>query len=144
MSSSSRRISLAVLVGFTGIALAACGGEQEATSSSSETTATTISENPNASVVGGPKPVSPTTSVADDHAGHTQCGVTKGPDGSLRIVVLQGDLTCDTAKQVATEYSPKIATGQPQQVSGWQCGPSETAGILASCTKGDQEFGLAP
>lgn len=143
MSSSLHRVSLAVLAGFAGVALAACGGEQEATSSS-ETSAATISENPNASVVGGPKPVSPTTSVADDHAGHTQCGVTKGPDGSLRILILQGDLSCDTAQQVATQYSPKIATGQPQEVSGWQCRPSETAGILASCSKGDQEFGLAP
>ncbi|WAC57890.1 hypothetical protein [Gordonia sp. SL306] len=143
MSSSLHRISLAVLAGFAGVVLAACGGEQEATSSS-ETSAATISENPNASVVGGPKPVSPTTSVADDHAGHTQCGTTKGPDGSLRILILQGDLSCDTAQQVATQYSPKIATGQPQRVSGWQCGPSETAGILASCSKGDQEFGLAP
>ncbi|MFW0786153.1 hypothetical protein AAFP35_16720 [Gordonia sp. CPCC 206044] len=146
MPRSLHRILLAVVVGFLGVALAACGGEQETTSSSAatQTSATTVSENPSASVVGGPKPVSPTTSVADEHAAHTQCGRAKGPDGSLQIVILDGDLNCDTAEQIASEYSPKISTGAPQTVAGWECGPSQTPGILASCSKGDQEFGLAP
>ncbi|AZG46718.1 ABC transporter substrate-binding protein [Gordonia insulae] len=143
MSRSLHRIVLVLAAGVLGLALAACGSEQES-STPSQGAATTVSENPSASVVGGPKPASPTTSVADDHAGHTECGTTKGPDGALRIIVLEGALDCATAEQVATHYGPKIATGQPQQVSGWDCGPSETAGILAACSKDDQEFGLAP
>ena len=129
-----------------GLALAACGTEEQSspTSGASSEPAPPVAENPSASVVGGPKPASPTTSVEDDHADTTQCGSTKGPDGALRILILDGDLDCGTAQEIATAYGPKIATGQPQQVSGWVCGPSETAGILATCTKGEQEFGLAP
>jgi hypothetical protein len=146
MSRSLHRIVFVLAAGVLGLALAGCGTEQESAPSSGAASgsATTVSENPSASVVGGPKPASPTTSVADDHSHTTVCGTTKGPDGALRILILDGDLDCGTAKKVATEYGPKIATGAPQQVSGWDCGPSETTGILASCTKGGQEFGLAP
>lgn len=142
MPRSLSRTLLAVVVGATGLALAACGSEQEATTTS--TAAPVISENPSAPVVGGPKPASPTASEAEPEAGHTQCGTTNGPDGSLRIVILEGRLSCDTAKQIATEYSPKIATGAAQTVSGWSCGPSQTAGVLASCSNDGKAFGLVP
>ncbi|GAB92305.1 hypothetical protein [Gordonia rhizosphera] len=147
MSRSLNRIVVAAVVGCYGFALAGCGSEAEAPSSSSSSAASgvaAVSENPSASVIGGPKPASPTTSVADEATGQTECGKTPGPDGALRILILAGDLTCDTAEQIAAEYGPMIATGRPQTVSGWDCGPSETPGVLATCSKDGQEFGLAP
>ncbi len=65
--------------------------------------------------------------------------MTGGPDGALHVRLAGGDVTCETAMQIAKEYSPLIATGQPQAVSGWRCAPSaELPGELARCTKDNQ------
>ncbi len=95
-------------------------------------------------MVAGPAPRPASSVPADEQVVGEKCGTTKGPDGALQIVITKGSLNCATAKQIADEYGPKIATGQPQTVSGWDCAPSQTAGELATCTKGGASFGLAP
>lgn len=153
MSRTSHRITLAVTAGLLGVALTACGSSEEAAAPSSSpaaqtgTAATTTSESSpttSASVVGGPKPVAPTTSVADHHAERKNCGRIAGPDGALRILLLAGDIDCGDAKQVADQYAPKIATGERQTVGEWTCAPSEVDGLLAACQKGTSVVGFAP
>ena len=61
---------------------------------------------------------------------------------SVEIHVVQGDVSCDTAKTIANEYGPLIATGKAQTVSGWDCGPATNPGELARCSKGSQAFSL--
>lgn len=97
-------------------------------------------------VVPGPNPskiASPTSIPADRHVPDvpgTKCGATRGPDGALELIVLKGRVSCTTAKKVAQEYGPMIATGKKQTVQGWTCGPSESENILAACAKGDDAF----
>lgn len=45
---------------------------------------------------------------------------------------------------VAQAYAPSIASGSPQTVQGWECGPSQTRGVLSRCTRGDDTFGFMP
>ncbi|MBM7368308.1 hypothetical protein [Gordonia hydrophobica] len=147
----TRTMKLAATVLFgASIALAgtACGSENEAASSNDGSTPAVMTPPSDSSVpvVGGPKPRSSTTAVQTDESttsdGDKTCGATKGPDGALYIHIVEGDLTCDVAKSIAKEYGPLIATGAPQTVSGWDCGPSNTAGEMARCTKGSQAFAL--
>ena len=119
----------------------ACGEENQAQNDVSG--AATPPADRSVPVVGGPSKATPSatpTSLENDE----HCGATKGPDGALQVRLIEGDVTCETAMTIAKEYSPLIATGQPQSVSGWQCGPSTTAGELARCTKDGQIFALTP
>ncbi|WP_439031250.1 hypothetical protein [Gordonia terrae] len=150
---SSLRVAGAALgLSVAMMTLAACGGEQDVTAASStpETSAAaseSASDRPATSppVVPGRKPVSTATSsaVASDDT-DTTCGTIPGPDGSLRVLILAGDVACDSAKSIATQYGPKIATGQQQSVAGWTCAPSQVEGILAACQKGTAVIGFAP
>ncbi|MEE4023847.1 hypothetical protein V1Y59_12220 [Gordonia sp. PKS22-38] len=126
-------------IGVPAVALlvlaAACGTEEQAV----ETTTTTVTENPSAPVVAGPSP-RPNTQVpaqADDD--DRECGTTSGPDGALRVLVTDGDVTCDEAMAVAARYGPLIATGQDQMVDGWDCGPSDDDGVLAQCERDNDD-----
>lgn len=129
------------------LSAAACGDEQEAPSADSSTTVATPPSDRSVPVVPGPKPQSSTAttqtreSTPDDAE---TCGAAKGPDGALQIHIVEGDVSCDTAKAIAKEYSPLIATGQAQDVKGWDCGPSTTVGELARCTKDSQAFAFVP
>ncbi|ALG83444.1 hypothetical protein [Gordonia phthalatica] len=148
----TRTMKLAATVLFgASIALAgtACGSENEAASPGADTAASEVStpatNDPSVPVVPGPKPKTttsdePTETVSAD--GNKTCGATKGPDGALYIHIVEGNLTCDVAKSIAKEYGPLIATGAPQTVSGWDCGPSTTAGEMARCTKDGSAFAL--
>lgn len=129
------------------LGVAACGGTESAdvpTASSTSVADSTVSAGSSAVAVPGPKPRPASAVPADEQVAGEKCGTTKGPDGALQIVVTQGSLNCGTAKQIAGEYGPKIATGEPQTVSGWRCAPSQTEGELATCTKGGDAFSLAP
>ncbi|MFE0748624.1 hypothetical protein [Gordonia sp. NPDC058843] len=134
------------------MALAACGEEQDVTAASSmpATSAAATSEQTDGPatsppVVPGRKPVSttPSSTVASDDS-DTTCGTIPGPDGALRVLVLAGDVTCDSARSIATQYGPKITTGQQQSVAGWTCAPSQLEGVLAACQKGTTVIGFAP
>ncbi|WP_026919720.1 hypothetical protein [Gordonia shandongensis] len=143
-----------VAASLLGLALAlttvACGSENEATSA--ESSPSSFAKAPGSAessvpVVGGPKPQSRASSTAPTSesttdAGQKTCGATGGPDGALQIHVVSGDLDCDTARTIAKEYGPLIATGEPQSVSGWECGPSEESGEMSRCTRGGQAFAL--
>lgn len=145
MSRSRDRILLAVSGTVVGAALllTACGSEQE--SASGPGTASEPADSTSPVVVGGPRPESPATSVPEEtEPGTQQCGKISGPDGALRVLIVSGSLNCSTAMELAKEYGPKIATGEPQTVNGWKCGPSQTTGVLASCTKDDAEVTFAP
>ena len=132
--------------------LVACGAEQDVTTASSTSQAVAAesgspsAEQPATSpVVPGRKPVSTTTSSAtasDDS--DTTCGTIPGPDGALRVMILAGDVSCDSARTIATQYGPKITTGQQQSVAGWTCAPSQLEGVLAACQKGTAVIGFAP
>ena len=129
---------------------AACGSEEEAPQTARPDSSASVVAPPSdrsVPVVPGPSPKSATSSATTtttaDEAGDS-CGSTKGPDGALQIRLVEGDVTCDTAKSVAKEYGPLIATGKAQSVNGWDCGPSHTEGELARCTKGSQAFALTP
>lgn len=126
--------------------VAACGAEEEILpeQASSSTVAPAPSPNESAPVVAGPRPASPApdsstaSEGATDGAGsETDCGLTSGPDGALRILITGGDVDCEAATELADEYSPLIATGRPQTIGGWECGPSPIPGALAVCTGAD-------
>ncbi|MFT4042853.1 MAG: hypothetical protein QM673_06790 [Gordonia sp. (in: high G+C Gram-positive bacteria)] len=144
----SRSVDLVQVAFATAAALllTACGTEHRSASDTPSSTAAEQSTRP--VVVGGPRITRPATSITDQTSkttsGTRECGKTAGPDGALRVLILDGTVRCADAKKLASAYSPKIATGQPQTVDGWQCGPSETAGILAACIKGDAEIDFAP
>ncbi|GAB20148.1 hypothetical protein GOEFS_106_00440 [Gordonia effusa NBRC 100432] len=149
MSRVAKFLSSALAVGALCVVAAGCGSEEQATDSSTTTSAPsaqTTTSSTAASTVGGRKPAPPPSSIPAERqtpvVAGAQCGLTKGPDGALTIVILDGKVTCDTAKKIAGEYGPKIATGTNQTVSGWDCGPTQTAGVLAKCVKGDDAFGL--
>lgn len=64
------------------------------------------------------------------------CGLTRGPDGALKIVIFPGShINCSDATAVANAFSPHMASGTQQSVQGWDCGPSQIAGVLAKCTR---------
>lgn len=151
LRSGGRHLGVAALFAGAVVTLAACGTEQESGASGTASSTPAYTSSTGASsvpVVGGPDPRSKTrTSSAEASSssqGGTTCGTISGPDGSLRILVLAGDVDCTTAKKIGGEYSPKIATGTAQQVSGWTCGPSQVEGILAACQSGDKVIGFTP
>ena len=144
------KLAATVLFGAS-IALAgtACGSENEAASPDTDTSASAVStpatNDPSVPEVPGPRPKTtssdePTETESAD--GDKTCGATKGPDGALYIHIVEGELSCDVAKDIAKEYGPLIATGSPQTVSGWDCGPSTTGGEMARCSKDGQAFAL--
>ncbi|MFT3660410.1 MAG: hypothetical protein QM809_03145 [Gordonia sp. (in: high G+C Gram-positive bacteria)] len=119
----------------------ACGEENQAADTPSQTSASTPAPPADRSVpvVGGPsRKAESTTSAKLENDKH--CGVAKGPDGSLQVRLVSGDVTCKTAMEISKDYSPLIATGKSQTVSGWDCGPSTESGELARCTKDDSVF----
>lgn len=116
--------------------------DPDATSSSTPST-----ENSNAPAVPGPS-LPPATSIPDSKRlpaiDGVRCETVNGPDGALQVVIFTGgSVDCATVMPVAREYGPKIATGIPQQVRGWQCSPSQTRGVLSRCTRGSDAFGFA-
>lgn len=125
-----------------GTALTACGTSQEAP----KATPSVITPPAGSSVpvVAGPNPVTSKTAATSTPEKAGSCGATKGPDGALQVTLVDGDVTCETAMSIAKEYGPLIASGTPQSVSGWDCGPSTTDGELARCSKGGQTFALVP
>ncbi|MCF8587413.1 hypothetical protein [Gordonia liuliyuniae] len=148
MTRTMKLAATAVLGLSIALSAAACGDEQEAPNAESSTTVATPPSDRSVPVVPGPKPRSstpPTSESPETATGDGQsCGSAKGPDGALQIRVVEGDVSCETATGIAKEYSPLIATGQPQDVNGWDCGPSTTAGELARCTKDSQAFAFVP
>ncbi|MGB3301759.1 hypothetical protein [Gordonia sp. (in: high G+C Gram-positive bacteria)] len=145
----TKKLLATAFLGFSVVLTAtACGSENDATSSAdSSATVVTPPANSSIPVVGGPKPKTTSADAAPSSRsaeGDQTCGATKGPDGALQIHIVEGDVSCDTAKTIAKEYGPLIATGAPQTVSGWDCGPSKVVGELARCTKGSQAFALMP
>lgn len=138
------RLSVGVIAVVLCAFAAACGTEESA-----EVTTATVSENPSAPVVAGPSPrpntQTPTATQTDDR----QCGTTSGPDGALRVLITDGDVTCDEAMALAAQYGPLIATGRDQMVDGWDCGPADDVGVLAACERDndgatDDEIDFAP
>ncbi|PHV68870.1 hypothetical protein CSW57_01140 [Williamsia muralis] len=150
------------------VTLAACGGDDSTASGNSSTapssgnasigssspaesgatsSRTTSTENSNAPAVPGPS-LPPATSIPDSKRlpaiEGARCETVNGPDGALQVVIFAGsNVDCAAVMPVAKEYGPKIATGTPQQVSGWECGPSQTRGVLSRCTRGSDAFGFA-
>ncbi len=125
--------------------IAACGDESAApTAESSSATVVTPPSDRSVPVVPGRKPTSETTPETSTPDDAESCGAAKGPDGALQIRLVEGDVTCETAKAIAKEYSPLIATGQPQKVNDWECGPSTVTGELARCTFDSKAFALVP
>ena len=97
-------------------------------------------QNSNAPAVPGPS-LPPATSIPESKLlpglDGARCDTVNGPDGALHVIVLEGSsIDCSVAMPIAAEYAPMIATGKPQQVQGWDCGPAQTRGVLSSCTKG--------
>ncbi|EON30600.1 hypothetical protein GTC6_21710 [Gordonia terrae C-6] len=157
-TSHSRR-SIRVAAATVGLAAAmstllACGAEQDVTTASSTTQAGAAESGPQSAeqpatsppVVPGRKPVSstPTSSATQSDDSDTTCGTIPGPDGALRVLILAGDVACDSATSIAAQYGPKIASGQQQSVAGWTCAPSQLEGVLAACQNGTAVIGFAP
>ena len=149
------------------LTLVACGGDESTSSGdtsvapisgsaaigsgspsgSGPTSSRTTTENSNAPAVPGPS-LPPATSIPDSKRlpaiEGVRCESVNGPDGALQVVIFTGSsVDCAAVMPVAREYGPKIATGTPQQVSGWDCGPSQTRGVLSRCTRGSDAFGFA-
>ena len=138
------------------MALTACSGDDSAQSddstagsASAATTDTSaapasqtgiaVSQNSNAPAVPGPS-LPPATSIPESKLlpdlDGTRCDTVNGPDGTLQVIILDdSSIDCAAAMPIAKEYAPMIATGKPQQVQGWDCGPSQTSGVLSNCTK---------
>ncbi|WP_143696025.1 hypothetical protein [Williamsia sp. 1138] len=156
-----RFVGSALMVGGLVTALTACGGDDSTASETPSDTSppasaattdpspsrTASAENSNAPAVPGPS-LPPATSIPDskklpDVEG-TRCETVNGPDGALHVIIFPGgSVDCAVVMPIAKEYGPKIATGSPQQVSGWDCGPSQTRGVLSRCTKGSDAFGFS-
>ena len=103
---------------------------------------------PNAEAVPGPQ-LPPATAVPPSKQSPniegTRCDTANGPEGALRVVVFPGGSAgCGVVMPVAKKYGPMISTGRNQTVDGWNCGPSQTAGVLAKCTRGSDSFGFIP
>lgn len=148
---SMSRIVTRLSLGFCALALCAfataCGTEEQAV----ETTTATLSENPSAPVVAGPSPRPTSDTTQAQPTDDRECGTTSGPDGALRVLITDGTVSCEEAMALAAQYGPMIATGRDQMVDGWECGPSDDAGVLAKCerdndatTDDDDEINFAP
>lgn len=138
MTRTTKLAASALFACALGLTLTACGDEQQAPSASGVPGPPADRSVP---VVGGvsPKaPASPPPTTRSTTADDKECGMTGGPDGALHVRLAGGDVTCETAMSIAKEYSPLIASGKTQTVSGWTCGPSDTSGELSRCTKDDQ------
>ncbi|WP_246208110.1 hypothetical protein [Tsukamurella spumae] len=86
---------------------------------------------------------SATTTVAAAETRAEMCGQTRGPDGALYVHALGTvKVDCAEAMRVATAFGPKIATGQPVTVEGWNCTFPTTPGMLARCDDGDRAIGF--
>ncbi|MFT4201827.1 hypothetical protein [Gordonia sp. (in: high G+C Gram-positive bacteria)] len=155
----TRALGTAAIIGAAGFTVLACAqaqdhsGTSSSTASDSTTSATSTSSStarPSTSTDANGIPIEPgpnlppATSIPADRVvpdvPGTKCGATQGPDGALELVILKGSIKCDTAKKVAAEYGPKIATGQQQMIQGWTCGPSNGENILAACAKDSNAF----
>lgn len=138
----TKLVATALFACLVGLTTAACGDTQEAPEATSA--GATPPSDRSVPVIGGPSPASSTPESSDDSSSAAkdddECGVTGGPDGALHVRLISGDVTCETAMSIAKEYSPLIATGQPQTVSGWSCAPSEVPGELSRCTRNNQIF----
>jgi hypothetical protein len=162
MAAASMRTWSVVVAALGGVALlGGCGSDSgdvsgvvssTATLSSavaaSSPTDTPTSTNPSAEAVPGPRLPS-ATSVPPSKEAPTidgaRCDTVNGPDGALRVVVFPGgSADCGTVMPVARTFGPLISTGRNQDVDGWSCGPSQTTGVLAKCTKGSNSFGFVP
>ncbi|MET9326294.1 hypothetical protein [Tsukamurella sp. NPDC003166] len=109
-----------------GLFLAGCG------SSSDSSTAPAPSGAPSA-----------TTTAAAAETRAEMCGQTRGPDGALYVHALgTAKVDCAEAMRVATAFGPKIATGQPVTVEGWNCTFPTTPGMLARCDNGGRAIGF--
>lgn len=109
-----------------GLLLAGCGGSSDTTS---------------APVPSGAPSATTTAAAAETRA--EMCGQTRGPDGALYVHALgTAKIDCAEAMRVATAFGPKIATGQPVTVEGWNCTFPTTPGMLARCDNGDRAIGF--
>ncbi|GAA2058168.1 hypothetical protein [Williamsia deligens] len=155
-------LSLAAVA--AGLLLAGCGsdsGEVAGTVSSTSSAATAsspasaestaieapTSTDPSAQAVPGPRLPAATSipaSKEEPTVDGTRCDTANGPEGALRVVILSGATDCGTVMPVARRFGPLISTGRNQDVGGWSCGPSQTTGVLAKCTRGDAAFGFLP
>ncbi len=103
---------------------------------------------PNAEAVPGPQ-LPPATAVPPSKRGPNivgaRCDTANGPEGALRVVIFPGGSAgCPTVMPVAKKYGPMISSGRDQTVDGWNCGPSQTPGVLAKCARGADSFGFVP
>lgn len=120
--------------------VAGCSSSSSSSASDSSTPAvTTPASNSNVPVVSGPN-LPPATSVPAHKEAPTisgeKCGQTRGPDGALQVVIFPGShVGCIDALAVARAFGPQMAHGTDQKVNGWDCGPSQIAGVLAKCTR---------
>ena len=115
---------------------------------SSSAVETPTSTDPSAQTVPGPR-LPAATSVPPSKEGPsiegTRCDTANGPEGALRVVIFPGgSADCGAVMPVARTFGPLISTGRNQDVDGWSCGPSQTTGVLAKCTKGSDSFGFLP
>ncbi|MGU3290973.1 hypothetical protein [Williamsia sp. M5A3_1d] len=169
----NHRVRAAVMIAAAAatVGLAACGDSGDTTASGSSSVAATsasdpsatgsasapseaidpnapTSTDPSATAVPGPRlPAAtsiPPSKAAPEIAG-TRCDTANGPEGALRVVIFPGgSVDCGTVMPVARTYGPTISTGRNRTVDGWSCGPSQTAGVLARCTRGESSFGFIP
>ena len=155
-----RTWSLAVAVVAGAALLGGCGsdsgdvaGTASSTTETAAPTSSTVSDaptstNPSAQTVPGPRLPSATSVPPSKEAptvGGARCDTVNGPDGALRVVVFPGgSADCGAVMPVARTFGPLIYTGRNQDVDGWNCGPSQTTGVLAKCTKGSDSFGFLP
>ncbi|MFC0313428.1 hypothetical protein ACFQNE_13435 [Gordonia phosphorivorans] len=137
LSRTTTLAATALIAGVLGFTLTACGEQQQAPTAGSGVA--TPPADRSVPVVGGPsKAPASSRSTSSTAADASECGRVGGPDGALHVRIAGGDVSCETAMSIAKEYSPLIATGKSQTVSGWDCGPSTAAGELARCSRDDQ------
>lgn len=140
-----RTAILGALAAVIALVMTACGSDTDDASNGDATGAPPGPTNPSTSVpvVAGPSHAPPTqepdTEETEDDA---NCGRIGGPDGSLQVSVLDGDIDCTEAMDLARQYGPLIATGEDQSVGGWDCGPSSDPGVMATCESGDRTIGF--
>ncbi|GAB2638257.1 hypothetical protein GCM10027169_02740 [Gordonia jinhuaensis] len=158
---TATRVGLVAAVGGGALALSACGDDSTAsapatsTAAAPATSAATTTDAPgapsaapdrdDATTVAGPR-LPPATSIPASRQSPTiagrRCGEAGGPEGALRVVIVEGTATCAQVMPVARAFGPRIALARNETVDGWQCGPSETVGVLANCSRGDDTFGF--
>lgn len=75
--------------------------------------------------------------------GGVTCGAVRGPEGALRVVIFgAGSAQCALVMPVAEQFAPSIAAARTVTIDGWECGPSQTIGVLARCSKDTANFGF--